>query len=39
MKNVKIILGLFVLHLFAYSQNTFNKKDVFTLKCPPKVGH
>ncbi|MGP1626279.1 hypothetical protein [Prevotella koreensis] len=34
MRNVKIILGLFVLHLFAYSQNTFNKKDVFTYKTP-----
>ncbi len=34
MKNVKILLGLLVLPLFAYSQNTFDKKDVFTYKAP-----
>ena len=34
MKNVKILLGLLVLPLLAYPQNTFDKKDVFTYKAP-----
>lgn len=34
MKNVKILLGVLVLPLFAYSQNTVDKKDVFTYKAP-----
>lgn len=34
MKNVIILLGLLVLPLLAYPQNTFDKKDVFTYKAP-----
>lgn len=34
MKKLKIILGLFVSPLFAYSQNIFAKKEVFTYKAP-----
>lgn len=34
MKNVKMLLALLVLPLFAYSQNTFGKKDVFIYKAP-----